>query len=300
MEMQNDAGATAQNLVDGLNARFGANTYAFINTGTIGTDAIKVALIYKPAKATPVGNYALLTSAVNPLFIDTKNRPSLAQTFDEQGTQARFTIVVNHLKSKGSDCVDVGDPDVGDGQGNCNRTRDNAAAALLSWLASDPTHSSDPDYLLIGDFNAYAKEDPIARLSGTLDGLVASRIGDGAYSYQFDGQSGYLDHAFATTSLSSQVTGISEWHIDADEPAAAQYDLEFKTDDPFDGSTPFAASDHDPILLGVNLTPPQAAVPASDLLLEAGAGLLLLLCGALALRRHETVRGRDRKHTVSA
>ena len=39
-------------------------------------------------------------------------------------TGARFTVVVNHLKSKGSDCNDVGDPDLGDGQGNCNLTRD--------------------------------------------------------------------------------------------------------------------------------------------------------------------------------
>ena len=38
-----------QNLVDGLNAAMGAGTYEYIHTGVIGTDAIKVALIYKPA-----------------------------------------------------------------------------------------------------------------------------------------------------------------------------------------------------------------------------------------------------------
>jgi len=35
----------------------------------IGTDAIRVGLIYKPAEATPVGAFKLLTSAVDPRFI---------------------------------------------------------------------------------------------------------------------------------------------------------------------------------------------------------------------------------------
>ena len=79
-------------------------------------------------------------------------------------TGARFTVIDNHLKSKGSECDDVGDPDAGDGQGNCNRTRDLAAAALLDWIASDPTGSGDTDFLVLGDFNAYAQEDPIRTL----------------------------------------------------------------------------------------------------------------------------------------
>ena len=51
---------------------------------------------------------------------------------------------MNHLKSKGSDCNAVGDPDTGDGQGNCNVTRTNAATALANWLETDPTGSGDP------------------------------------------------------------------------------------------------------------------------------------------------------------
>ncbi len=72
---------------------------------------------------TPVGDFQILDSSDDPRFIDTKSRPALAQTFEDMSTGARFTVVVNHLKSKGSDCVDVGDPDLGDGQGNCSRTR---------------------------------------------------------------------------------------------------------------------------------------------------------------------------------
>jgi predicted extracellular nuclease len=93
--------------------------YAYINTGVIGTDAIKVGLIYRPAKVSPVGAFQILDSTDDPRFIDTKSRPVLTQTFQDLASGGRFTVAVNHLKSKGSDCDDIGDPDGGDGQGNC-------------------------------------------------------------------------------------------------------------------------------------------------------------------------------------
>src|SRR6185503_11693131 len=160
MEVQNDTGATLQYLVDALNAATAPGTYDYIHTSTIGTDAIKVALLYRPAAVTPVGAYAILDHTIDARFRDNLNRPSLAQTFESAGG-GRLTVVVNHLKSKGSDCLAVGDPDAGDGQGNCNVTRTLAADALVDWLATDPTHSGDRDVLLVGDMNAYAQEDPI-------------------------------------------------------------------------------------------------------------------------------------------
>ena len=145
MEIENDpAGFSAiEDLVDGLNAATAPGTYAFIDTGVIGTDEIRVALIYKPAAVTPVDAFALLNSAVDPEFIDTQNRPALAQTFTQNSNGERLTVVVNHLKSKGSDCDDVGDPDTGDGQGNCNLTRTKAAEALVR-LAGRTTRPARP------------------------------------------------------------------------------------------------------------------------------------------------------------
>ena len=66
-------------------------------------------LVYKPAKVTPVGPFAVLDSSFDSDFIDTKNRPVLAQTFSENGTDDVLTVAVNHLKSKGSACDDVGE-----------------------------------------------------------------------------------------------------------------------------------------------------------------------------------------------
>ena len=80
-----------------------------------------------------------------------------------------FTVAVNHLKSKGSDCNAIGDPDTGDGAGNCNLTRKAAAEALVDWLATDPTGSGDEDFLIIGDLNSYDKEDPIDAILAGAD-----------------------------------------------------------------------------------------------------------------------------------
>ena len=206
-----------------------------------------------------------MTPAVDPRFIDTKNRPALAQTFQDNATGARFTVVVNHLKSKGSDCNDVGDPDLGDGQGNCSQTRKAAAQALVDWLATDPTGSGDPDFLIMGDLNSYAQEDPIDAIkagsddtAGTGDdftNLIAQYQGQYAYSYTFDGQAGYLDHALASASLLSQVTGAADWHINSDEPDVLDYDTTFKpaAQDALYEPNAYRTSDHDPVVVGLNL-----------------------------------------------
>jgi len=252
-------------IVAGLNDMFGPDTYRFIDTGVIGTDAIRVGLIYRPAKVAPVGSFKVLTTAIDSRFIDTKSRPVLAQTFEDLATGARFTVAVNHLKSKGSDCLDVGDPDKGDGQGNCNVTRTEAAKALVDWLATDPTGSGDRDYLILGDLNSYAREDPIDAIRagsddalGTADdytNLIAKYQGDFAHSYVFDGQAGYLDHALASPTLVSQVTGATDWHINSDEPDLLDYDTSFKppAQDAIYEPNAYRSSDHDPVVVGLNL-----------------------------------------------
>jgi hypothetical protein len=171
---------------------------------------------------------------------------------------------VNHFKSKGSDCLDVGDPDLGDGQGNCSQTRRKAAAALVDWLATDPTSSGDPDFLIMGDLNSYAMEQTLTEIKaghddipGTGDdftNLVVHFQGPFAYSYTFDGQAGSLDHALASASLFGQVTGAEDWHINSDEPSVLDYDTTFKPAEQEALYEPnaFRTSDHDPVVVGLN------------------------------------------------
>jgi len=267
-EIENDGyGPTSaiQFLVDRLNAATASGTYAFIDvdatTGQVnalGTDAIKVALIYKSAVVTPVGQTAVLNTDafVNGGDGAPRSRPSLAQAFEQHANGQRFIVDINHLKSKGSACDD---PDAGDGQGNCNAVRVNAAQALMAWLASDPTGTGDPDVLLLGDYNSYALEDPITIITNAgFTNLMATFVGPGAYSYAFDGQWGYLDHAFASASLRPQVTGVGEYHINADEPSVLDYNTDFKSAGQLSSlynTDQFRVSDHDPVLVGLCLPP---------------------------------------------
>ena len=252
-ELENNASASLRALVDALNARSGEGNFAYVDTGVIHNDVIKAGLIYRVTAVTPVERFVLLDSSVDPRFKDDRNRPALAQAFEVNATGARFSVVVNHLKSKGSSCTAEGDPNLGDGQGNCNLARTYAAAALADWVKTDPTGSGDRDYLVIGDMNAYHLEDPIETMrAGGLVNLLDGN--DTPYSFVYDSQSGALDHALASASLAGQVAETIEWHINADEPPVLDYNLEYGRDPSlFDATTPYRFSDHDPVLVGLDL-----------------------------------------------
>lgn len=254
VELENDDTDTAiADLAAGFNAIAGAGTYEFVATGAIGTDAIRVGFIYKPGAVTPLTR-ALLDSSVDARYDDSRNRPALAQTFVDNVSGEVFTLVLNHLKSKGTPCDDTDDPDRNDGQGNCNLTRVNAALALRDWLAIDPSASGSDKFMILGDLNAYAREDPIAALksAGYVD-LVETHVGrgfaDGAHSYSFAGQAGRLDHALASPAMASNVTDVAFWHINADEPRGLDYN-DFNQPELYSADE-FRSSDHDPIVIGL-------------------------------------------------
>ncbi len=262
IEIENDGYSTTSaiaELASALNSATGTSVWKFVNPGVnkIGTDEIAVGFIYRSDKATAIGKTAILDSSVDSQFIDNKNRPALAQSFRVNSNRAIATAVVNHFKSKGSDCNDIGDLDIGDGQGNCNITRTKAATALVRWLGTNPTGVNDRDYLIIGDLNAYAKENPITQiLNGGYTDLIRKFGGDEAYSYVFDGQAGYLDHGLASNALTPQVLFAADWHINADEPISLDYNTEFKSSaqiNSFYSPDAYRSSDHDPLVVSLNL-----------------------------------------------
>jgi uncharacterized repeat protein (TIGR01451 family) len=264
--------ASITDLLGAVNASCGgAHPYAFVNTGgTLGTDAIRVQQIYRTGIVSPVG---APLSDLDPIH----SRPPTAQTYDvvdaaNPAFGQRFTVVINHFKSKGSSAGLPGDTDTGDGAGASNATRTAQASRLLTWINGTVLPAAgDPDVLLLGDFNAYAKEDPINTLiAGGYTDLETLFHGANAYSYLFDGQLGHLDYGFASASLLPRVTGADAWHINADEIDLFDYNDEVR-DSPgestfeekpdgsalvpprvvFQPGTPYRASDHDPVLLGL-------------------------------------------------
>ncbi len=251
LEIENDAGVwSAQaDLVAGLNAQLGAGAYAMVDTGVLGSDQIKVALIYRPAAVTPVGLWMSDNNAV-------WSRVPLAQVFQDNTTGERFTVVVNHFKSKGCEGATGADLDQNDGQGCYNARRVQQAERLAAWLAGVviPT-ANDADVLLVGDYNAYAREDPLAVLAAA--GYTNLAL-PGDYSYVFSGQSGALDHALASASLLPKVAGANVWHINADEPRVLDYNEEFKSPGQLVSlysPDAYRSSDHDPLV--VRLQPEQ-------------------------------------------
>jgi len=75
-----------------------------------------------------------------------------------------------------------------------------------------------------------------------------------------NGQAGYLDQALANASLTPQVTGATVWHINADEPNALDYNEEFNQPALYSPG-PFRSSNHDPVLVGLDL---EVAVVVCD------------------------------------
>jgi uncharacterized protein len=228
----------------------------------LGDDQISVGLIYRTRKLRLVGPAATLSEAP----FNALHRVPLAQTFDVIKTQARFTVVANHWKSKGG-CreSDPGNQDRGDGQGCWNAARVSAARKLLEWIATDPTASGDPDVLIIGDLNTYSQEDPLRLLREAGYTQLGSADKD-HYSFVYDGLSGSLDHGLASPSLASQVSGATVWHINADEMPDFDYNREGRSravDARMFRSDPFRSSDHDPLMLSFDLEPP-APTPVAE------------------------------------
>jgi len=227
----------------------------------LGSDLISVGLLYRTRKLKPIGVAATLTQAP----FDALSRAPLVQTFDVAKTAGRFTIAVNHFKSKGGcDTAENADRDASDGQGCWNAARVASARMLADWLASDPTGSGDPDILVIGDLNAYSQEDPLRLLRE--GGYTASAHVDPQqnYSFVYDGLSGSLDHAVASATLASQVRGVAHWHINADEMPDFDYNRERRAralDARMFRSDPFRSSDHDPLIVGLTLDPPAPELP---------------------------------------
>lgn len=246
MEIQNNGSIALQNLVSALNAAIGSNAYVAVTNlnGSTGDDAIRVAMIYKAASVTPVGPAISDSNAIN-------NRPPLAQSFQAANGE-RFSIIVNHMKSKGCSGASGADMDQNDGQGCYNDRRKQQATELLGFIDMVKSNGGGNNVLVVGDLNSYGMEDPIRLLTdGGLTNVIGRNIAT-PYSYTFDGESGYIDHVLASPSLTDQITGITEWHINTDEPSVIDYNTEFKPQDLY-SATPYRASDHDPVIVGLQL-----------------------------------------------
>jgi len=231
-------------LVNALNAATVSGRYAFVNDGTTNTGSTftKAAFVYRTDKVTP---YLNLKNNDSPTPANRKKM----QAFTMKSNGERFIYSINHLKAKsGCSSATGADVDKGDGQSCYNATRVAEANSTLNFMNSNKTYYNDTDVLVMGDLNAYGKEDPIQTLiKGDLIDMHRAFHADSAYSYMYNGEAGYLDHALASVSMAAQITGVSVFHINSDEPTMFEYA----------GSNyqpnMYRSSDHDPVVVGLSL-----------------------------------------------
>ncbi len=254
MELENNLEAE-NDLVAALNSVANSETYTAVGLPKKFSDApgaadvIRVGIIYRVDRLSPVGSVELIDD-----FAFVNARTPLVQRFRRVSGSDQFSVIVNHFKSKGGN-ANGNDKDKGDGQGAFNQSRKRQAAALANYIASRESKEPEANVVILGDLNSYQEEDPIdtLRAAGLVDlSEQFDTSSSSPYSYVYYGQSGSLDHAFATPGLAKQVTGVATWHINADEPRWLDYNLEFSQEKLFDPS-PFRSSDHDPVIIGFRL-----------------------------------------------
>jgi len=230
-------------LVNSLNVAV-PGRYAFIDDGGLPDGTyIKVGYIYRTDKVKPY-----LSLKENTGTSSSKYRKK-GQAFTLNSNNERFIFSLNHFKAK-SGCPSSGvDADQGDGQGCYNASRVTEATSTLSFVSDWKNYYNDNDVLIMGDLNAYGKEDPVQTLvkAGYVD-MHRAFHADSAYSYMYNGAAGYLDNVLASSSMRSQITGVSVFHVNADEPTMFEYSGSAYQPDMY------RYSDHDPVVVGLLLS----------------------------------------------
>ncbi len=259
-----DRDGALKSLVNALNAAAGSEVWAYVpspSTAPANEDVIRIAFIYKKATITPVGDSVIYD---DPAYTGLARQP-LAQEFkpitDANHEGKNFVVIANHFKSKGSAPKNLSgaeaaaNTDNGDGQGNSNGVRVKQARALATFAQrfnGTPT-------LLVGDFNAYTKEDPLKVLT---DAGWTHESGHGDSSYVYGGRSGSMDHVFANSAAHPLITEVKSWAVNAQESIAFEYSrANYNAYLAFEADNPYRASDHNPEIIGLNLITPIAQPP---------------------------------------
>lgn len=214
----------------------------------LGDGLIAPALVYDATRLAVAGKVAVLDPRTVPRTAAVgMARPVLAAAFRVHQSGLVFSAAVVHLRSKLSACGHGLDSHAG--AGHCAVARAAASRRIDRWLAGDPTGAGSPRVLLLGDFNAYPKEQAITRLTGSgwID-LAARFVPAGKrYTEVYRGRAGELDYIFATPAMLGHVAGAAIWHGNADEARAVGYQGSFASCD--GRASPWRASDHDPVIV---------------------------------------------------
>lgn len=213
-----------------------------VGDARLGRDEIRVGLIYRQDRVERVGSPMVLNKGA----FAARNRPVLIQQVRLRGQGGGYTLAVNHFKSRLCRGAKGKEQDAGDGQGCWNPTRSQAAQALVDAFAS-----ANGPVLILGDLNAYAREQPLQILyKAGYTNLVTQALGESTPTYVYQGAAGALDHLLGNSALLAHIQAVHRFAANADEAPPSRAAL----DTPAYREQPWRASDHDPLV--VDLAPP--------------------------------------------
>ncbi len=228
-------------IVRGLNARTVPERYAYVTDHDDENNTYtKVGYIYRTDRLIPVlGLGHPYGPASNAYTMQSGyHKREYVQAFQEISTNERFIISMNHFKSKSG----------GDSTNNFyNAGRMENAQRLILFLESEQNNNyyQDPDILILGDLNCGTMEEPVQFLEEHGYENILNIYAPTQYSYSFNNEVCYLDHALASTSMLPQITGAQPYHLNADESYLHHY--------PYGDTSMYRYSDHDPLIIGLNL-----------------------------------------------
>lgn len=212
---------------------------------------IRVGFLYDPSRVSFIEAAQVYPS--NPAW-DASRKP-LAATFAFGGEAV--VVINNHLKSKGGD-----EPLFGRFQLHSLYTeaqRNQQAEVLAAFVAALKAGDPNVKIVLLGDLNDFQFSATLATLGAAgLANLTDTLPENARYTYVYDGNSQALDHILVSMNL-----------LPGAEYQVLHLNSEFAVGDPL------RFSDHDPLLVRLNLSPiPE---PGTWMMLLAGLGLVGLV-----------------------
>lgn len=231
--------SAAQMLVDAMNAYAKKERYAYVSQGWSNSDMISCGYIYRKDRVRPYGDVQYAYQDTNSHY----HYRLVACGFEEMRSGERFVLNINHLRSKRG----TGE------ESNAKRMANMDSLLVLLDRIEEEKVFGDVDVLLVGDYNCYAQEQPVQTLVRAGYEDMLQRYDSAGYSYVYRSEAGYLDRVFASPSMVNQVKQVAAYHVNADYFYSRGYKRGLD-------KTMFRYSDHDPILIHVQLSSPSSGL----------------------------------------
>ena len=224
--------SAAEMLVRAMNERAKKARYAYVSQGWSNGDTISCGYIYRTDRVRPYGDLQYGYHNPNNHY----RYRMVACGFEEIKSGERFVLNINHLRSKRG---------TGDESNSKRMVNVDSLLVMLDKIEKEQLFG-DADILLVGDYNCYSQEQPIQTLIRAGYEDVLMQYDSTGYSYVYHSEAGYLDRAFASPTMATQVKAVHPYHLNADYFYSRGYKRRLD-------KTMFRYADHDPILISIQL-----------------------------------------------